>query len=100
MMYHKSVETMPRAELEQMQIERLQATLNRVYRSVAFYKAAFDSALQTMQEQNEKMFSMCLEQATWLPLQQKMSINEWIKAIHVVEKQILSMPIAMLTAGQ
>jgi len=64
------------------------------------YKAAFDSALQTIQEQNEKMFAMCLEQATWLPLQQKTSINEWIKAIHVVEKQILSMPITILTAGQ
>jgi phenylacetate-CoA ligase len=32
-----------REELEQLQIERLQATLNRVYRSVAFYRAAFDA---------------------------------------------------------
>jgi phenylacetate-CoA ligase len=34
---------MARAELQQLQIERLQATLNRVYRSVAFYRAAFDA---------------------------------------------------------
>jgi phenylacetate-CoA ligase len=34
---------MPRDELEQLQIERLQSTLNRVYRSVAFYRTAFDT---------------------------------------------------------
>ena len=34
---------MPREELEQLQIERLQSTLNRVYRNVAFYQTAFDS---------------------------------------------------------
>jgi phenylacetate-CoA ligase len=32
-----------REELEQLQIERLQATLNRVYRSVAFYRTTFDA---------------------------------------------------------
>jgi phenylacetate-CoA ligase len=36
-------EMMAREELQQLQIERLQATLNRVYRSVAFYRAAFDT---------------------------------------------------------
>ena len=36
-------ETIPRDELEQLQIERLQSTLNRVYRNVAFYRAAFDA---------------------------------------------------------
>jgi phenylacetate-CoA ligase len=35
-------ETMPREDLEQLQIERLQSTLNRVYRNVAFYKQKFD----------------------------------------------------------
>jgi len=34
---------MPREELRQTQWERLQSTLNRVYRNVAFYKTAFDS---------------------------------------------------------
>jgi phenylacetate-CoA ligase len=39
----QSVETMSRDDLGQLQIERLQTTLNRVYRNVAFYKHALDS---------------------------------------------------------
>ncbi|HSV98964.1 MAG TPA: phenylacetate--CoA ligase [Sedimentisphaerales bacterium] len=42
-LYNAKCETMPRAELAQVQLERLQSTLNRVYRNVAFYKAAFDN---------------------------------------------------------
>ncbi len=42
-MYNAKCETIPRRELEQLQFERLQSTLNRVYRNVAFYKAAFDT---------------------------------------------------------
>ncbi len=42
-MYNAKCETMSREELEQVQLERLQSTLNRVYRNVAFYKTAFDS---------------------------------------------------------
>jgi phenylacetate-CoA ligase len=42
-LYNPQCETMPREELEQLQIERLQSTLNRVYRNVAFYRAAFDA---------------------------------------------------------
>jgi len=42
MIFNKSAETMPAGELEQVQIERLQMTLNRVYRNVAFYKKSFD----------------------------------------------------------
>jgi phenylacetate-CoA ligase len=34
---------MPREDIEQLQIERLQSTLNRVYRNVAFYQKAFDA---------------------------------------------------------
>jgi len=41
--YNPKSEMMAREELEQLQIERLQATLNRVYRSVAFYRTAFDA---------------------------------------------------------
>lgn len=41
--YNPKCEMMAREELQQLQIERLQATLNRVYRSVAFYRAAFDA---------------------------------------------------------
>jgi phenylacetate-coenzyme A ligase PaaK-like adenylate-forming protein len=32
---------MPREELEQLQLERLQATLNRAYKNVAFYRKMF-----------------------------------------------------------
>lgn len=37
-------ECMPREEMEQLQLERLQATLNRVYRSVTCYRKKFDQA--------------------------------------------------------
>jgi len=43
MIYNKKYETMPREDIEQLQIERLQSTLNRVYRNVAFYRNSFDS---------------------------------------------------------
>jgi len=43
MIYNRQFETMPRDDLAQLQIERLQTTLNRVYRNVAFYKQAFDT---------------------------------------------------------
>ncbi|MBN1496105.1 MAG: phenylacetate--CoA ligase [Spirochaetes bacterium] len=42
MIYNAKLEQMPREELTQLQIERLQSTLNRVYRNVAFYKDSFD----------------------------------------------------------
>jgi phenylacetate-CoA ligase len=43
MMYNRQHEAMPRTDLAQLQIERLQTTLNRAYRNVAFYKHALDS---------------------------------------------------------
>lgn len=42
MYYHPEIETLARVDLEQLQLERLQTTLNRVYRNVAFYKRIFD----------------------------------------------------------
>ena len=42
MIYNQNEETMSREDLEQLQVERLQSTLNRVYRNVAFYKSIFD----------------------------------------------------------
>ena len=42
MIYNAAFETMSRLDLEQLQIERLQSTLNRVYRYVSFYKHSFD----------------------------------------------------------
>jgi phenylacetate-CoA ligase len=43
MILEKEFETLSRDELEQLQVERLQATLYRVYRYVSFYKQSFDS---------------------------------------------------------
>jgi phenylacetate-CoA ligase len=43
MILEKEFETLPRNELEQLQVERLQSTLYRVYRYVSFYKQSFDS---------------------------------------------------------
>jgi phenylacetate-CoA ligase len=40
---NQKFETMSRDDLAQLQIERLQTTLNRVYRNVAFYKHALDA---------------------------------------------------------
>ncbi len=42
MMYDAATESLARAELTQLQIERLQAMLRRVYRNVAFYRTRFD----------------------------------------------------------
>ncbi|MGQ9921757.1 MAG: phenylacetate--CoA ligase family protein [Desulfobacca sp.] len=41
-MFESEYEAMPRAEIAQLQLERLQATLQRVYRSVRFYRQQFD----------------------------------------------------------
>ena len=43
MIWNQDFETLPRADLEQLQLERLQATLNRVVRYVSFYKQSFDA---------------------------------------------------------
>lgn len=40
--WNHKYETMPRDELLQVQLERLQATVNRAYQNVAFYKRLFD----------------------------------------------------------
>lgn len=41
-MFDSQYEAMPRAEIAQLQLERLQATLQRVYRNVKFYRQKFD----------------------------------------------------------
>ena len=40
--WDESYECMPREELEQLQLERLQSTLHRVYKNVRFYRKRFD----------------------------------------------------------
>jgi len=42
--WDKEHETLPREELKQLQLERLQAMLNRVYRNVNFYRNLFEEA--------------------------------------------------------
>lgn len=44
MIYDKKHECLSKDDLEQLQLERLQATLNRVYHNVAFYKNSFDQS--------------------------------------------------------
>jgi len=41
--HNPQYETISRDDLRQLQIEKLQSTLNRVYRNVVFYQTAFDS---------------------------------------------------------
>ena len=41
--YDREAEQMARGELAQLQLERLQATLTRVYKNVTFYKKRFDA---------------------------------------------------------
>jgi len=42
MIYSRESETMPREDLEQLQVERLQMTLHQVYKNVAFFRALYD----------------------------------------------------------
>jgi phenylacetate-CoA ligase len=42
MIYSPKAETIPREDMTQLQIERLQSTLLRVYRNVSFYRQMFD----------------------------------------------------------
>ena len=44
MIYDNSHECMSREDMEQLQVERLQTTLNRVYQNVAFYRNSFDKS--------------------------------------------------------
>ena len=40
--WNPEIECRPRAEIQQLQLERLQATVNRTYRNVAFYRQRFE----------------------------------------------------------
>lgn len=44
MYYQPEIETMPREELEALQLERLQTLVKRVYEKIPFYKESFDKA--------------------------------------------------------
>jgi len=42
LIWDETYECMPRAEIQQLQLERLQATVNRAARNVAFYEKEFE----------------------------------------------------------
>jgi phenylacetate-CoA ligase len=68
--WNPPIETMPREELQQLQWERLQSTINRVYRYVAYYGQVFrEAGLQPEDIQ-------CLEDLRRLPFTTKQSLRD------------------------
>jgi len=63
-------ECMARDELKQLQLERLQATLNRVYRSVAFYRKLFDRVGLALEEINS------LDELARIPFTSKTTLRQ------------------------
>ena len=56
--------------------------LNTLKQMVQFNKNAFDqgcNAMDMLLKQNEKMTNSFLDQATWLPEENKKAVNEWIQ---------------------
>ena len=50
---------------------------------VQFNKNAFDgnyNAMSLLREQNEKVATSLLDQATWIPAQGKKAVTEWMKS--------------------
>jgi hypothetical protein len=50
---------------------------------IDFHKATFDNtfnAMVTLQEQTEKMVSLFLEQAAWMPDDGKKAVSDWVSA--------------------
>ena len=43
-MWNKQIETMPRKEMEQLQLQRLRATVKKVYDNVPFYRKRLEEA--------------------------------------------------------
>jgi hypothetical protein len=56
---------------------------NFTQQMTSFYKTAYDisiSAMNTLQDQAEKMMNLSLEQSPWLPQQSKQLVNTWVAA--------------------
>ena len=68
--WNPEAETMPRSDVLQLQLERLQAAINRAYKNVAFYRRQFD-ALDIVPEQIQS-----LEDLQRLPLTTKDDLRE------------------------
>lgn len=70
MIRDKHNETMPRAEVEQLQLERLQAMLNRLFSEVSYYRRLLDSVELPPGEFRS------LEQLTRIPFTRKETLRE------------------------
>ena len=70
MIWDRSNECMNREEMEQLQLERLQSTLNRVYRNVSFYKKRFDQ-LKVLPDEIQS-----IQNLTQFPLTEKADLRE------------------------
>jgi phenylacetate-CoA ligase len=70
MIWDRRNECMSREEMEQLQLERLQSTLNRVYRNVTFYKKSFDQ-LKVLPDEIQS-----IQDLTQLPLTAKEDLRE------------------------
>jgi len=68
--WNPEAETMPRADLLQLQLERLQAATNRAYKNVAFYRRKFDE-LEIVPEQIQSFHDL-----RRLPLTTKEDLRE------------------------
>lgn len=68
--WNSHFECMARDELKQLQLERLQATLNRVHRSVTFYRRLFDQVGLVPEEINS------LEQLAKIPFTSKTTLRQ------------------------
>ena len=69
-MWNPQFEGMAKDELRQLQLERLQATLNRVYRSVAFYRKLFNQVGLIPEEINS------LEELSRIPFTSKETLHQ------------------------
>jgi phenylacetate-CoA ligase len=70
MIWDRRYECLEREEIEQLQLERLQSTLNRVYRNVSFYKKRFDS-LHLLPDEIQ-----CIKDLSQFPLTAKEDLRE------------------------
>jgi len=68
--WNSHFECMARDELKQLQLERLQATLNRVRRSVTFYRRLFDQVGLVPEEINS------LDQLARIPFTSKTTLRQ------------------------
>ncbi|CAM4048050.1 hypothetical protein [Mesobacillus zeae] len=69
-MYNPEVETATRAEMESLQLTRLQKTVSNVFKNVPFYKEKFDELGITPEDIQQ------LSDVTKLPFTKKQNLRE------------------------